>query len=82
MGTDINRAWDYIRENIKISAEESLDYCVSRHCKLWFDEECSELVDRREQAKLQQLQDQSEVNEDNLSYVQREDISGTRKGNI
>jgi hypothetical protein len=42
---DINRAWDNIRENIKISAQESLGYCESKHCKPWFDEECSELVD-------------------------------------
>jgi hypothetical protein len=42
---DINRAWDNIRENIKISAQESLGYCESRHCKLWFDEECSKLAD-------------------------------------
>jgi hypothetical protein len=42
---DINRAWDNIIENIKISAKESLDYCESKHHKLWFDEGCSELVD-------------------------------------
>jgi hypothetical protein len=30
---DINRAWDNIRENIKISAQESLGYCESKHCK-------------------------------------------------
>jgi hypothetical protein len=27
---DINRAWDNIRENIKISAQESLGYCESK----------------------------------------------------
>jgi hypothetical protein len=37
-----------------------------------FDEECSKLVDRRKQAKLQWLQDPSVVNEDNLSNVRRE----------
>jgi hypothetical protein len=42
---DINRAWDNIREDIKIFAQESLGYCESAHCKPWFDEECSELVD-------------------------------------
>jgi hypothetical protein len=42
---DINGAWDNIRENIKISAEESLGYCESKHRKPWFDEECSKLVD-------------------------------------
>jgi hypothetical protein len=52
---DINRAWDSIRENIKISAQERLGYCESKHRKLWFDEECSKLVDQRKQAKLQWL---------------------------
>jgi hypothetical protein len=43
---DINRAWDNIRQNIKIFAQESLDYCESKHCKPWFDEEYSQLVDQ------------------------------------
>jgi hypothetical protein len=43
---DINRAWDNIRENIKLSAQQSLGYCGSKHRKPWFYEECSELVDR------------------------------------
>jgi hypothetical protein len=54
---NINGAWDNIRENIKSSAKESLGYCESKHRKPWFDEECSKLVDRRKQAKLQWLQD-------------------------
>jgi hypothetical protein len=78
---DINRAWDNIRENIKFSAQESLGYCESKHPKPWFEEECSKLVDRRKQAKLQWLQDPSEANEDNLSVVRLVDISGKRKGN-
>jgi hypothetical protein len=52
---DIKRAWDSIRENIKVSAEESVGYCESKGRKPWFDQECSELVDRRKQAKLQRL---------------------------
>jgi hypothetical protein len=40
--------------------------------KPWFNEECSKVVDRRKQAKLQWLQDPSVVNEDNLSNVRRE----------
>jgi hypothetical protein len=39
-----------------------------------FDEECSKLVDRRKQVKLQWLRDPSEANEDNLSDVRREVI--------
>jgi hypothetical protein len=42
--------------------------------KPWFDEGCSKLliVDQRKQAKLQWLQDPSEVNGDNLKTVRRE----------
>jgi hypothetical protein len=69
---DINRAWDNIRENIKISAEGVLGYCESKHRKPWFDEECSKLADQRKRAKLQWLQNPSEANEDNLSDVRRE----------
>jgi hypothetical protein len=50
---DINRAWDNIREDIKILDQESLCYCESKHHKWWFDEECSKLVDQRKQAKPQ-----------------------------
>jgi hypothetical protein len=69
---DINGARDNIRENIKILVQESLGYCESKRCETWFDEECSELVDRRKQAKLQWLLDPSEANEDDLSDVRRE----------
>jgi hypothetical protein len=51
-----------IRENIKISAKESLRYGELKNHKAWFDEACSELVDERKQAKLQWLQDGSETN--------------------
>jgi hypothetical protein len=43
---------DNIRENINISAQESLGYCESKHREPWFIEEYSELVYRRKQAKL------------------------------
>jgi hypothetical protein len=81
---DINGAWDSIRENIKISVQQSLGYCESGHQKQSFHEKCSKLVDRRKQAKLQWLQDPSEVNENNLSNVRREASRHFReeKGNI
>jgi hypothetical protein len=50
---DISRAWDTIRENIRISAKESIGLCESKSYKPWFDKECLKLVDRRKQAKLQ-----------------------------
>jgi hypothetical protein len=37
-----------------------------------FDERCSKLLDHRKQAKLQWLQDPSEINRDNLNNVRCE----------
>jgi hypothetical protein len=68
---DINKAWDTIRENIKISAKENIGLCESKSYKPWFDDECLKLVDQKKRAKLQRLQDPSEVNEDNLRTVSR-----------
>jgi hypothetical protein len=51
-----------IRENLKISAKESLGYFELKKHKPWFDEGCSELLDQRKQAKLQWLQDRSAIN--------------------
>jgi hypothetical protein len=39
--------------------------------KSWFDESCSKLFDQRKQAKLQWLQDPSEINGDNLNNLTR-----------
>jgi hypothetical protein len=35
---DVNKAWETIRENIKISAKQSLGYYELKKNKLWFDE--------------------------------------------
>jgi methionyl-tRNA synthetase len=64
---EINSAWEMIRENIEISAKESQGYIELKTHKLWFDKECSKLLDQRKQAKLQWLQDSSEINGDNLN---------------
>jgi 50S ribosomal subunit-associated GTPase HflX len=69
---DINKAWETIRENIRISAKESIGLCELKSYKPWFDEECLKLVYRRRQAKLQWLQDPSIVNEGNLRNVRRD----------
>jgi hypothetical protein len=54
---NINRAWETIRENIKVSAKESIGYYEVKKHKPWFDEGCSELLDQRKQYKLQWLPD-------------------------
>jgi hypothetical protein len=69
---EIDSAWETIRENIKISAKESLGYYELRKHKPWFDEGRSKLIDQGKQAKLQWLQDPGEVNGDNLNNVRRE----------
>jgi hypothetical protein len=73
-----------IRENIKMSAKESLGYCGLKKHKLWFHQACSELVDQRKQAKLQWLQYPREVNGDNLNNTRREASKyvGEKWGNI
>jgi hypothetical protein len=58
-----------IKENIKISAKESLGYCELKKHKPWFDKVRSKLLHQSKQAKLQWLQDQSEINGDNLIIV-------------
>jgi hypothetical protein len=68
----INSPWEMIRENIKISAKESLGYCELKKHKPWFHQACSKLIDQRKQAKLQWLQDPSKINGDNLNIVRRE----------
>jgi hypothetical protein len=73
-----NSSWDTNSQKIKVSAKESIGPCESKRHKPWFDEEFSKLVDGRKLAKLQWLQDPSEVNEDNLSNVRQETNRRTR----
>ncbi|PNF19991.1 hypothetical protein B7P43_G08653 [Cryptotermes secundus] len=69
---DVNKSWETIRENIKMSAKESLGYYEPKKHKPWFDEGCSKLLDQRKQAKLQRLQDPSEFSGDNQNNIKRE----------
>jgi hypothetical protein len=66
---EINNIWETIRENIKISAKESLGYYELKQHKPWFDKGCSKFLDQRKQAKLQWLQNPSEINGDNLNNI-------------
>jgi hypothetical protein len=81
---DINSAWETIRENIKISAKESLNYYELKKHNLWFDEGCSEVLDRKKEARLQWLQDPNEISGDNLNKkdVKPAGNSGTKRRNI
>jgi hypothetical protein len=77
----MNTAWKNIRENIKTSAKESLGHYELQQHKPWFDDECSKLIDRRKRAKLQWLQNQSQVNRDDMDNVRLKlvELSGPKK---
>jgi hypothetical protein len=65
----INNAWEMIRENIRISTKESICFYKLKKHMPWFYEGCLKLLDQRKQAKLQWLQDPSEINGNNLNNV-------------
>jgi len=69
---DINRAWENIKGNIKTSAKESLGPHELKQHIAWFDEECLGLLDQRNQAKVQWVQDPSQSSVDSLNNVRRE----------
>ena len=65
-------SWDNIKENIKISAKESLGLHELKQHKPWFDEECLHFLGQRKQVKLQWVQDSSQNNVYNLNNVRCE----------
>jgi len=69
---DINRAWENIKENTKISVKRSLGRYELKQHKPWFDEECLGFLEQRMQAKMQWVQDANQSNVNNLNNVRRE----------
>jgi hypothetical protein len=80
----MNRAWENITGNINTSAKESLGHYELQQHKPWFDDECSNLTDRRKQAELQWVQNPSQVTGDNMDNARCEASTTfwTIKGNI
>ena len=50
---DINRAWEKIKENIKISAKEILGLYELKKHNPRFEDECLHILDQRKHAKMQ-----------------------------
>ena len=69
---NINITWEIIKENIKISAKESLGLHKFKQHKPWLDEECLHFLDQRKQAKMKCLRDPNQSIVDNLNHVRRE----------
>ena len=76
---DVNRTWENIKEHIQTSAKESLGLHELKQNKLWFGEECLGFWDQRKGAKMQWVQDPSQINVDNLNNVRREVSKHFRK---
>jgi hypothetical protein len=74
-----NTAWKKIKENIKISAKETIGLYEHKQHKPCFDEECSQVLGQRKQAKMQWLQDQNHSNLDNLNNARYEASRHFRK---
>jgi hypothetical protein len=69
---EINSTSETFRENITITAMESLGHYELKKCTQWFNKGCSKLLLQRKRAKLQWVQDPSEINWDNLNNVKHE----------
>jgi hypothetical protein len=69
---DIHNAWESIREISRPHPKSNLGYQKLKHNKPCFDDECLKLIDQRKQAKLQWLQNPSQVKGDHLKNLRRE----------
>ena len=65
-------AWENVRGHIKTSARETVGPYKLKQLEPWFDEECLGFLGKRTQAKIQWLQDRSQINVDNLNNLRRE----------
>jgi hypothetical protein len=69
---NIHRAWENIKENIKISVKERLCRHELMQHKSWFIEKYLSFLDQRNQAKMQLVEDPSQSNVDNLNNVRHD----------
>jgi dsDNA-specific endonuclease/ATPase MutS2 len=76
-------AYETITHNIKMSAKEILGQYELKQNKPWFDEDYSKLLDKRKHAKLQWLQNPSQITGNNLNNVRGklEELSAKKRGN-
>jgi hypothetical protein len=77
--TWILRRLGELSQNMKISSNKNLGYYKSKQHKPWFNKGCSGLLDQRKQAKLQWLQDPSQINGDDLNNVWDVKSSGAER---
>jgi len=77
--SNISGVWKNVTEIMKASPIEGLCYYELKQYKPWLEEESSELLNKRNQAKLQWLQNPRQANGDNLNNITFEANRSFRK---
>jgi hypothetical protein len=67
--SSVDDTWVKIRDCIQASAEEKVGVLETHRNKPWFNEECSELANKRKQAKLLWLQNPDDQTAEDFSNV-------------
>ena len=77
--SSVDDTWVKIRDSIKASAKEKVGILETIRNKPWFDEECSELANKRKQTKLLWLQSPNNQTAEDFSNVRRDTGGSFRK---
>ena len=70
--SSVDDTWVKISDSIKASAKEKVGILETNRNKPWFDEECSELANKRKQTKLLWLQNPNNQTAEEFSNVRRD----------
>ena len=70
--SSVDDTWVKIRDSIKVSAKEKVWVFETNRNKPWFDQECSELANKRKQAKLIWLQNPNDQTAEDFRNVRRD----------
>ena len=70
--SSVEDTWVNIRDSIKASAKEKVGILETKRYKFWFDEECSELANKRKYTKLFWLLSPNNQTPEDFSNVRRD----------
>ena len=77
--SSVDDTWVNIRDSIKASAKEKVGVLETNRNKPWFDQECSELANKRKKAKLLWVQNPNDQTAEDFSNVRHDTCSGKRR---
>ena len=70
--SNVDDTWVKIRDSIKSSTEEKVGIFETHRNKSWFDPKCSELANKRKQAKLLWLQNSNGLTVEDLTNIRHD----------